>query len=69
VLRAGPRLLEQQAQVEEEKLTLLKKLAADGFRSLDQGQGLNVTSESGLREVIDKIGHRASKASKAQEAQ
>ena len=60
VLRAGLRLLEQQQQMqtEEEKLTLLRKLAADGFRSLDQGQGLNITSEGVLREAISKIGRR-----------
>ncbi len=67
VLRAGLRLLEQQAQTEEEKLTLLKKLAKDGFRSLDQGQGLSVASEPELRSTIAKIGRRATKASKVQE--
>lgn len=66
VLRAGLRLLEQQTQTEDEKLTLLKRLAADGFRSLDQGQGLNVASENGLRSAIAKIGRRAAKASQAQ---
>ena len=66
VLRAGLRLLEQQTQTEEEKLTLLKKLAADGFRTLDQGQGLSVESESELRSTIAKIGRRAAKARKAQ---
>jgi antitoxin ParD1/3/4 len=69
VLRAGLRLLERQTQTEEEKLTLLKKLAADGFRSLDQGQGLTVASENDLRSTIAKIGRRAAKASKVQETQ
>jgi antitoxin ParD1/3/4 len=66
VLRAGLRLLQQQTQTEEEKLTLLKKLATDGFRSLDQGQGLSVVSENGLRTVVAQIGRRAEKATKAQ---
>lgn len=66
VLRAGLRLLEQQTQTEEEKLRLLKKLATDGFRSLDQGQGLSVASESELRGAIAKIGRRAAKAGKVQ---
>jgi len=68
VLRAGLRLLEQQTQTDDEKLTLLKRLAADGFRSLDQGQGLSMASESGLRKTIAKIGSRAAKGSKTQEA-
>lgn len=67
VLRAGLRLLEQETQTEEEKLTLLKKLAADGFRSLDQGQGLSVASESELRSAIAKIGNRAANPRKVQE--
>ena len=67
VLRAGLRLLEQQTQTEEEKLTVLKKLAADGFRSLDQGQGLSVASETELRHSIAKIGRRAATASKVRE--
>lgn len=67
VLRAGLRLLEQQTQTDEEKLTLLKKLAADGFGSLDQGQGLSVESESELRSTIAKIGRRAAKAKKVPE--
>jgi len=67
VLRAGLRLLEQETQTEEEKLELLKKLAADGFRSLNQGQGLSVASESDLRSAIAKIGNRAAKTRKVQE--
>lgn len=67
VLRAGLRLLELETQTEKEKLTLLKKLAADGFRSLDQGQGLSVASESELRNAIARIGNRAAKPRKVQE--
>ncbi len=69
VLRAGLRLLEQQTQVDEEKLTLLQKLAAEGFGSLDQGEGLSVTSESGLRSAIARIGRKAAKTTKVQQAE
>jgi len=64
VLRAGLRLLEQQTQTEEQKLAMLRNLAAEGFRSLDQGEGLSLSSEGGLRKAITKIGRRAAKASK-----
>ena len=57
--------VDQHDQTEEEKLTLLKKLAADGFRSLDQGRGLSVASETELRSTIAKIGRRAAKVSKS----
>ena len=66
VFRAGLRLLEQQTQSEEQKLTLLRRLAAEGLSALDQGQGLSVSSERGLRQAISKIGRRAAKVNKAQ---
>lgn len=69
VLRAGLRLLEQQTQSDEEKLTLLRKLATDGFRSLDQGRGINVSSEGRLRKVISKIGQRAARSGDVQRNQ
>lgn len=37
VLRAGLRLLEQETQASEQKLKMLRELAAEGFRELDQG--------------------------------
>lgn len=61
VLRAGLRLLEQQAQTEEQRLALLKKLATDGFETLDQGQGLSITGDQQLGEAIGRIGRRAAK--------
>lgn len=64
VLRAGLRLLEQQTQAEKQKLALLRKLAAEGFQSLDQGRGMDISSESGLRNAISKIGRRAEKSGK-----
>jgi antitoxin ParD1/3/4 len=69
VLRAGLRLLEQQTQTEEQKLELLRKLAAEGFRSLDQGQGLAIASETGLRTTIATIGRRAAKTGKHRQAE
>ena len=66
VLRAGLRLLEQQTQSDGEKLTVLRKLAADGFRSLDQGKGLSIDGEGSLRKAISQIGRRAAKSGKAQ---
>ena len=62
VLRAGLRLLEQQTQAEEQQLAALRKLAADGFRELDQGLGLTFSTERDLRNAIAKIGRRAAKA-------
>lgn len=69
VLRAGLRLLEQQTQAEQEKLALLRKLAASGFRDLDQGGGLTISSEADLRNAISKIGRRAARARKAKPAE
>src|SRR5690554_4583691 len=59
VLRAGLRLLEHQTQTEGEKLALLKKLATDGFETLDQGQGLSISEDDQLAEAIGRIGRRA----------
>ena len=61
VLRAGLRLLEQEAQTREQKLALLRKLAAEGFDALDQGGGLTVSGEKQLTQVIARIGPRAAK--------
>ena len=61
VLRAGLRLLELQSRTEEEKLSLLKKLAAEGFEALDQGQGIPVSGDEGLAEAIRRIGVRAAR--------
>lgn len=66
VLRAGLRLLEQQTEAERQKLALLRKLAAEGFEALDQGRGLKVDSEVGLRKAIADAGHRAAKTNAAQ---
>lgn len=69
VLRAGLRLLEQQTQAEEQKLKVLRKLAAEGFRELDQGEGLTMSSEGGLRNTMAKIGRRAAKTNRQNQAE
>lgn len=69
VLRAGLQLLEQQTQTEDQKLKVLEKLAAEGFDGLDQGRGLVITTESGLRNTVAEIGRRAAKTSKQGQAE
>lgn len=64
VLRAGLRLLQQQTETDEQKLAILKKLADDGFRSLDQGTGLTANSEESLSAAIAKIGRKAAAGKK-----
>ena len=59
VMRAGLRLLEQQNREEEEKLALLRSLAAEGFDELDQGRGTAIGGERQLRKYIGQIGRRA----------
>jgi len=68
VLRAGLRLLEQQTQAAAQRLALLRGLASDGFRALDQGEGLNLSSASELRDAIARIGCRAAELGEAQPA-
>lgn len=52
VLCAGLRLLERQAAKDREKLALLKALAEEGFRQLDQGQGIEFRDRKELRKLI-----------------
>lgn len=61
VLRAGLRLLEQQAKEDEEKLAGLRRLAAEAFASLDQGQGVILDDARQLADYIGKVGRRAAK--------
>ena len=63
VLRAGLRLLEQQAREEEQKLAALRALAAEAFGELDQGQGIALHGEEQLAERIAHIGRRAAAGS------
>jgi antitoxin ParD1/3/4 len=65
VLRAGLRLLEQQTTEQEEKLTLLRRLANEGFGQLDQGQGIELTNRRRLASHIAELGRRAAKRNSA----
>ncbi len=64
VMRAGLRLLEQQAREDHEKLALLRSLAAEAFEQLDQGQGIEIRGERQLAGLIGRIGRRAGKSPK-----
>ncbi len=61
VVRAGLRLLEQQARENEEKLTLLRSLASEAFAELDRGQAIGIDSPRQLAEFIGQTGRRAAK--------
>ncbi len=61
VMRAGLRLLESQSSEEQERLQLLRSLAAEGFDEIDQGNGINLRNETQLRGRIASIGKRAAK--------
>ena len=58
-MRAGLRLLEQQAREEDEKLTSLRSMAAEAFNELDRGQGILIDSQQQLAEFIGQTGRRA----------
>lgn len=59
VIRAGLRLLEQQAYKDVEKLALLRSLASEAFDELDRGQGISIANEPRLADFIGQIGRRA----------
>lgn len=54
VFRDGLRLLERQDQKRKEKLALLKSLADEGIRQLDQGQGIEFRSREELRAILQR---------------
>jgi len=64
VMRAALRLLEQQTHEDFEKLNLLRSLAAESFRQLDQGQGIEIKGERQLSGLIGRIGRRAARSVK-----
>ncbi len=64
VMRAGLRLLEQQTQEEHEKLALLRSLAMQAFEQIDQGQGIEISSDRQLAGFIKRIGRRAAAPAK-----
>jgi len=58
VMRAGRNLLEKQKREENAKLKLLRSLAMEGFRELDQGLGIELKDDRELAEFIHEIGRR-----------
>jgi antitoxin ParD1/3/4 len=67
VLRAGLRLLEQRTTEEEQKLALLRNLAAEGFQQIDQGQGIELPNAERLSAHIAQLGRQAATAARHQE--
>ena len=61
VMRAGLRLLESQAVEEQERLQLLRSLAAEGFDEIDHDEGISLQNAKQLRARIASIGKRAAK--------
>jgi len=59
VFRAGLRLLEESNAVGEQKLAMLRQLAKQGFDEIDQGRGIQLTSEKNLKSHIAKLGRKA----------
>jgi antitoxin ParD1/3/4 len=59
VMRAGLLLLEGQDREEQEKLTVLRSLASEGFNELDRGQGIVLDEGQQLADFIGWIGLRA----------
>ena len=64
VVREGLRLLEQRTAEDDRRLELLKQLAAEGFRQLDQGEGVRLGTENQIAAHISKLGCQAAKSSK-----
>ena len=62
VFRAGLRLLEQSTAVDEQKLSLLRRLADEGDE-IDQGRGLEIATAKSLKSHITRLGRRAAKSS------
>ena len=60
VMREGLRLLEQQEQDEENKLAVLRELAAEAFGQLDRGEGIVLHGDEELARFIREAGRRAS---------
>ncbi len=52
-------MVERQTPGDEEKLRVLRALAAEGFDELDRGEGTVIESEQQLAEFIGRIGRRA----------
>jgi antitoxin ParD1/3/4 len=65
VVREGLRLLEQRTNEDERRLELLQQLAAEGFRQLDQGEGVGLKTGSQVSDRISKLGRKAAKLAKS----
>jgi antitoxin ParD1/3/4 len=61
VMRAGLRLLENEANEQDSKQAILKRLADEGFDDLDQGRGIELNSTESLSALVSEIGQRARK--------
>ena len=61
VFRAGLRLLEQRTTEEEQKVALLRKLAAEGFEQIDQGKGIELPSRQRLSARIAELGRQSAR--------
>jgi antitoxin ParD1/3/4 len=59
VMHAGLRLLEQAANGDEEKLSVLRSLASEAFAALDRGQGTLLEGDQQLGDFLRRIGLRA----------
>lgn len=59
VMQAGLHLLLQQSLQEREKLELLRTLAHEGFRQIDQGSGIELETPDDLTNFVHRLGERA----------
>jgi antitoxin ParD1/3/4 len=59
VMRAGLRLLENEAAEQAEKLTVLKRLANEVFDDLDQGRGTQLDGEESISAFVSELGKKA----------
>lgn len=68
VVREGLRLLEQRTAEDDRRLELLKHLAAEGFRQLDQGEGVRLGSENQIAAHISGLGRQAAQRQRSKNA-
>jgi antitoxin ParD1/3/4 len=64
VVREGLRLLEQRTTEDERRIELLQQLATEGFRQLDQGEGVRLNTSNQVSAHISKLGRQAAKFAK-----
>jgi antitoxin ParD1/3/4 len=64
VVREGLRLLEQRTTEDERRIELLQQLATEGFRQLDQGEGVRLKTSNQVSAHISKLGRQAAKFAK-----